>query len=81
MSTEWIATKDKEPATVNDITFGANVQVKIVFTYEHTAYLGVGLFTKWNNGETEWAELCDDKNHFAVMERIPTHYIVLPEIP
>lgn len=80
MLTEWKQTKLEEPIG----QLGADEpsrQVKVVFTFKGSALLGIGLFTKWKNGESQWAELCEDQNHFAAMDMVPTHYIILPEIP
>lgn len=80
----WIAVAEREPLTAEDSRRGeySSLQVKVVFTYEGSAYLGIGLFTRWTDGTVEWAELDEDKNHFTEMKHgVPTHYIILPEIP
>lgn len=78
----WIETSKKKPIELEDITFGSNKQVKVVFAYKGTACMNIGLYTRWNNGAEEWAELNPDGNTFSRIEDLaPDLYIPLPEIP
>lgn len=80
----WIAVAERVPVSLEEVEKQAHacIQVKVAFTYEGTAYLGLGMYTHWRTGHEEWSELSEDKNHFTEMKHgVPTHYIILPEIP